>query len=55
MDGGSIVLCVLASLLALRVLLVLMKAHEQRVRRELAVETAQARRAGKSSESPVTR
>lgn len=55
MDGGSIILCVLASLLALRVLLVLMKAHEHKVRRDVAVETAQARLTGKSSDSPVTR
>jgi hypothetical protein len=46
MDGGSIVLCVLASLLALRVLWALMSAHEQKVRREVALEAANAQRTG---------
>lgn len=60
MDGGSIVLCVLASLLALRVLWALMRAHEQKFRRDLVIETANARRAAsvataKPSESPTKR
>jgi hypothetical protein len=60
MDGGSIVLCVLASLLALRVLWALMKAHEQKIRRELAIQAANAQRAAmiatvKPSEPPGKR
>ena len=49
MDGGSMILCVLASLLALRVLWALMKAHEQKLRRELMIEAANARRTAASA------
>ncbi len=58
MDGGSIALCAFASFLAIRTLLTLMKSHEQKVRRDLAVQTGNARRAAaaaKPSETPAER
>jgi hypothetical protein len=53
MDGGSIALVAFASFLAIRTLLVLMKAHEQKIRSELAMEAAQRRRVARQEGQPT--
>lgn len=58
MDGWSVALGIFAFYLAIRTLTTLMKAHERKVRRELAIQSASTRRtatAAKPSETQSAR
>ncbi len=57
MDGWNIALGLFAGFLAIKILLTLMKSHEQKVRREVAIAAANARvhPAVAPAEPPATR